>query len=229
MITNSEILQQLAGRLVVSCQALSNEPLHGSMIMGRMALAAKMGGAAGIRANTVEDITEIKKQVDLPVIGIIKAEYADSDVYITPTMKEIDKLIHSPAEIIAMDATSRKRPGNGSPRQLVDAVKKAGRLAMADISNTEEGVMAEKLGFDLVSTTLSGYTPYTQGRRKPDLDLIASLKEKVSIPIVAEGNIKTPEELIACLRTGASFSVIGGAITRPQLITRTFVETLENK
>lgn len=229
MITNSEILQQLAGRLVVSCQALSNEPLHGSMIMGRMALAAKMGGAAGIRANTVEDITEIKKQVDLPVIGIIKAEYADSDVYITPTMKEIDKLIHSPAEIIAMDATSRKRPGNGSLRQLVDAVKKAGRLAMADISNTEEGVMAEKLGFDLVSTTLSGYTPYTQGRRKPDLDLIASLKEKVSIPIVAEGNIKTPEELIACLRTGASFSVIGGAITRPQLITRTFVETLENK
>lgn len=228
-MAENNILQSLEGKLVVSCQALINEPLHGSLIMGKMALAAKMGGAAGIRANTVTDITEIKNQVDLPVIGIIKSDYDDSEIYITPTMKEINELINSKADIIAMDATSRKRPGNAVLKDLVDAVKKAGKLAMADISNIEEGLNAEKLGFDLVSTTLSGYTPYTQGRSKPDLDLISSLSSQVSIPIVAEGNIKSPEELLECLRRGASFAVIGGIITRPQLITKTFTQALDKK
>ena len=83
-------VEHLEGRLIVSCQALPGEPLHSSFIMGRMALAAKEGGAAGIRANTKEDIAEIQKQVDLPVIGIVKRDYEDSKVYITPTMKEIE-------------------------------------------------------------------------------------------------------------------------------------------
>lgn len=226
---NNKILQRLKGELVVSCQALSNEPLYGSMIMGRMALAAKMGGAAGIRANTVEDIREIKKQVELPVIGIIKSDYADSDIYISPTIAEVNELINSQAEIIALDATPRKRPNNASLKDLVDAVKKAGKLAMADISTLDEGLNAEKLGFDLISTTLSGYTPYTKEREKPDLELIGSLNSQVNIPVVAEGNIKTPEEMLECLRRGAFFVVIGGSITRPQLITKTFTDALKSR
>lgn len=226
MTTNSEILKSLQGKLVVSCQALSDEPLHSSTIMGRMALAAKEGGAAAIRANTVADIVEIKKQIDLPVIGIIKADYADSDIYITPTMREVDELSHSPAEIIAMDATPRRRPGNVSLHTLVEGVRRAGKLAMADISSIEEGIQAEKMGFDLVSTTLSGYTPYTQGRGKPDFDLITELKVKIHLPVVAEGNVSTPEELVECFHRGAFFVVIGGAITRPQLITRAFVDAI---
>ena len=83
-------VEQIQWQLIVSCQALEDEPLHSSFIMGRMALAAKQGGAKGIRANTVEDIKEIRKNVDLPIIGIIKRDYEDSDVYITPTMREID-------------------------------------------------------------------------------------------------------------------------------------------
>ena len=101
-------VENLKGKLIVSCQALSNEPLHSSFIMGRMALAAKEGGAFGIRANTKEDI----KEVDLPIIGIVKRDYEDSDIYITPTMKEIDELMEVKPEIIAMDATISKRPGN---------------------------------------------------------------------------------------------------------------------
>lgn len=105
-----ENVEDLEGRLVVSCQALPDEPLHSSFIMGRMALAAKEGGAVGIRANTKEDIREIQSQVDLPVIGIVKRDYENCEVYITPTMKEIDELMEVRPEIIALDATDRLRP-----------------------------------------------------------------------------------------------------------------------
>lgn len=107
-------VENLKGKLIVSCQALPDEPLHSSFIMGRMALAAKVGGASGIRANTKEDIKEIQSQVDLPIIGIVKRDYADSEIYITPTMKEVEELMEVKPEIIAMDATISKRPGNKS-------------------------------------------------------------------------------------------------------------------
>ena len=105
-----EILERIKGGLIVSCQALPEEPLHSSYIMSRMAYAAMEGGAVGIRANSVADIREIKKTVDLPVIGIIKKVYADSSVYITPTMEEIDALAACGADIIATDGTLRMRP-----------------------------------------------------------------------------------------------------------------------
>ncbi len=75
-----EILDRIKGGLVVSCQALETEPLYSSYIMGRMAFAAKEGGAVGIRANTPQDIQEIKKTVDLPVIGLYKVVTEGSDV-----------------------------------------------------------------------------------------------------------------------------------------------------
>jgi N-acylglucosamine-6-phosphate 2-epimerase len=62
-------LEQIKGNLIVSCQALPEDPLHSSFIMGRMAKAAKQGGAMN-SCHTREDIEEIKKQVDLPVIGL---------------------------------------------------------------------------------------------------------------------------------------------------------------
>ena len=99
----NEKVRQLKGKLVVSCQALPHEPLHSSFIMGRMALAAKEGGASGIRANTREDILEIRSQVSLPIIGIVKRDYTDSQVYITPTMKEVDELMEVKPEILAME------------------------------------------------------------------------------------------------------------------------------
>ena len=107
-------IEQLHGRLIVSCQALPQEPLHSSFIMGRMALAAKQGGALGIRANTKEDIREIQSQVDLPVIGIVKRDYPDSKIYITPTLKEVQELMEVRPEIIALDATDAVRPGGVS-------------------------------------------------------------------------------------------------------------------
>ncbi len=116
-------VENLKGKLIVSCQALPDEPLHSSFIMGRMALAAKVGGASGIRANTKEDIREIQSQVDLPIIGIVKRDYEDSDIYITPTMKEVEELMEVKPEIIAMDATISKRPGNKTLDEFFHEVK----------------------------------------------------------------------------------------------------------
>ena len=156
-MSKEKLIDQLRGGLIVSCQALEEEPLHGADIMSKMALAAKMGGAVAIRANGVLDIQAIKQKVDLPVIGIIKKEYPNLDRYITPTLKEIKKLIEIGVDIIAMDATQQVNQDEVSFKEKVDYIHQNGLLAMADIS-TLEGLLAEKNGFDFVSTTLSGYT-----------------------------------------------------------------------
>lgn len=184
-----ELFQKIRGGLIVSCQALEDEPLHSSYIMSRMALAALQGGAVGIRANTVEDIAKIKNTVDLPVIGIIKQVYNDSDVYITPTIAEVDALMAVAPNIIAMDATARMRTGNRSLTEVYRQVRQKypNVVLMADCSTVEEGVEAEKLGFDCVGTTMAGYTPYTAGRAIPDFEMIRTLSQKLSIPAIAEG------------------------------------------
>ena len=137
---NQAIMDRIKGGLIVSCQALKEEPLHSSYIMSRMAYAAMKGGAVGIRANTVEDITEIKKTVDLPVIGIIKEVYGDCSVYITPTMKEVDALVACGVSIIATDATDsnkRPRPDGKSLDEFFGEVRKKypDQLFMADCSS----------------------------------------------------------------------------------------------
>ena len=163
----NERIDNLQGKLIVSCQALSNEPLHSSFIMGRMALAANEGGAAGIRANTKEDIKEIQSQVDLPIIGIVKRDYEDSKVYITPTMKEVDELMEVKPEIIAVDATGALRPGNVTLDEFFHQIKEKypDQLLMADCSTVEEALHADELGFDLIGTTMVGYTEQSKGDR----------------------------------------------------------------
>jgi len=222
------MLNQIKGKLIVSCQALPEEPLHSSFIMGRMALAAKQGGASGIRAQSVEDINEIMSVVDLPVIGIIKRNYDDSSIYITPTKKEVNELLQTKCQMIAIDATNRKRPNDETIQELLDLIHQGGRLAMADISTYEEAVNAEKLGFDVISTTLCGYTSYSTNYEGPNLELIGQLVQDLHIPVIAEGKINNPEDLKAVLDAGAYSAVVGGAITRPQLITKKFVSILND-
>ena len=191
---NQKILEQLRGGLIVSCQALKSEPLYSSYIMGRMAFAAFEGGAVGIRANTPEDIAEIKKTVELPVIGLYKVDYPDSGIYITPTMQEVDALVAAGPEIIAMDATDRLRP-EGKPlsdffREV--RAKYPDQLFMADTASFEEGRLAQELGFDLVGTTMSGYTPATEGTSLPNYELMERYVKELDIPVVAEGGRRLP-------------------------------------
>lgn len=220
------VLDQIKGKLIVSCQALPDEPLHSSFIMGRMALAATQGGAAGIRAQSKEDILEIQKNTDLPIIGIVKRNYEDSDIYITPTMKEINELLETRCEIIALDATNRKRPNGENQKDLVQAIHNAKRLAMADCSTVEECIQAEKDGFDIVSTTLCGYTPYSVNVDGPNFPLMKEVLEKVKVPLIAEGKINTPQDLHDALEIGAFSAVVGGAITRPKQITERFIAAI---
>ncbi len=221
------MLKEIRHRLVVSCQALPDEPLHSSFIMGRMALAAKQGGAAGIRAQGKDDILEIKRVVDLPVIGIVKRNYPDSEIYITPTRKEIEELLETGCNMIALDATGRKRPGNEKLEDLVEFIHAHGLPAMADCSTFEECMHAEEIGFDCVSTTLCGYTPYSEQYEGPSFGLIRRLAEFCHVPVLAEGKINTPEDLAAVFEAGAYSAVVGGAITRPKQITERFVKAIE--
>lgn len=218
--------EQVKGRLIVSCQALENEPLHSAFIMGRMALAAKEGGAAAIRAQGAEDIDEIKKVTGLPVIGLIKRNYADSEIYITPTMREVNELLATGCEVVAVDMTGRTRPNGEKIRALVDKIHEAGKLVLADISTYEEGIEAEKLGADAVSTTLSGYTPYSPQLEGPDYVAAARLAADLSVPVFGEGRIHTPEDLRRMMDMGVWAAIVGSAITRPQLITKDFVRVL---
>ena len=226
----NEKVEQLKGKLIVSCQALAHEPLHSSFIMGRMALAAKEGGAYGIRANSKEDIQEIQSQVELPIIGIVKRDYEGCDVYITPTMKEVDELMEVKPEIIAVDATGRLRPGNLTLDDFYREVRRKypDQLLMADCSTVEDALYADQLGFDFIGTTMVGYTKESAGLQieKDDFQILREIVTKASHPVIAEGNINTPEKARRVIELGAYCVVVGSIITRPQLITKAFAEAL---
>ena len=229
MNTDNNVLNKIKGKLVVSCQALPEEPLHSPFIMGRMAYAAYLGGASGIRANSVEDIKEIKTVVDLPIIGIIKRVYEGSDVFITPTMKEVDDLYREGVDIIAMDATDRIRPDGTTISELFPRLREAykDQLFMADCSTYEEALKAVELGFDCIGTTLSGYTEATRGKILPDFEMVEKLVNTISMPVIAEGGVSTPEELKRMFDLGVYSSVVGSAITRPMEITQRFMKAIQ--
>ena len=227
-----ELIEKIKGGLIVSCQALEHEELYTEEggIMPLMALAAKNAGAVGIRAQSVRDIVQIREKVDLPVIGIIKISYEGMDQYITPTMKEIDELVETGCEIIALDCTMRPRFDGSTINDFIKEIKEKYPeiVLMADISNLEEGINAAKAGVDFVGTTMSGYTPYTEGRGNgPDLELVHALSESVDVPVIAEGKIHYPEQAKEALEAGAHAIVVGGAITRPREITTRFINAIK--
>ena len=223
-----EMLESLKGQLIVSCQALPGEPLYveNSTIMPLMARAALQAGAKGIRTSGVIDVVEIKKEVKVPVIGLIKRQYEGFSQYITVTMKEIDELMEAGSDIIALDCTMRESGDGKSINEFIKEIKEKYPeiVLMADISNYEEGVNAEKAGVDLVGTTLNGYTDYTLNDEAPNFNLIKRLSETLKIPVIAEGRIHTPEQAKKMLESGAYAVVVGGAITRPLEITTRFIK-----
>lgn len=227
MDRTAAFVDQVRGGLIVSCQALPDEPLFGAELMARMALAARQGGARAIRANTPVDIAAIRSAVELPIIGLYKDEIPGYPVYITPTLDHARQVAEAGADIIAIDATARPRPEPGSLADFIAAIHaKTGCPVLADISTREEGLAAAAAGADLLSTTMSGYTAYSPQQADPDVALVQELAAAVEIPVLAEGRYRLPGQVRQAITAGALAVVVGGAITRPQEITRWFVSGL---
>ncbi len=225
------LLNQLKGGLIVSCQSYEDEPIHGDGIMLKMAECAKWAGAVGLRANEPKNVMEMKQATGLPVIGIWKVVTEESQVYITPTMKEVDALYQAGSDIIAIDCTDRIAPTNEKAYNLITRIKEKHPdvVIMADCSTFEEGRNAIALGADLVGTTLCGYTPYSHQYDGPSFELIEQLCKAFPGKIIAEGKINTTDEAKKCIDLGVFCVVVGGAITRPNLIAKRFVEALKKE
>lgn len=230
----SPILKQLKNGVVVSVQASQGEPLDKPEYLCALAESALNGGACGVRMAQPRNMRYFKeKHPNIPVIGITKPEKIPANaaelVYITPTFEDVASIANC-CDVVAMDATLRTRPNGETLSDIVVKTRKAypNLLLMADIATLEEGIQAEKLGFDLIGTTLSGYTLESQqaDKSKPDFELLSALMKAVRVPVIMEGRLWEPAEVKRAFELGAFAVVIGSAVTRPHEITRRFVNAV---
>ncbi|ANE43630.1 N-acetylmannosamine-6-phosphate 2-epimerase [Deinococcus puniceus] len=218
-------LERLRGQLVVSVQADDGSPLREVVHIVALSRAALLGGAAGLRLRSAEDIRAVRAMTDVPIIGLTKQAHPGTDVYITATPGEVREVAAAGADIVAFDGTDLPRPY--SVAKLIEAAHAAGALAMADVSTLEEARAAYAAGADIVGTTMSGYTPHSPQLTGPDFALMEALAA-AGLPFIAEGRINSPELAAAALQTGALCVVVGSAITRPDHVTRWFAAALRS-
>jgi N-acylglucosamine-6-phosphate 2-epimerase len=225
---NGAALDRLRNGLIVSCQAAPGSPLANRGLMSYMAEAAEAGGAVAIRAEGLRDISEIKKAVSIPIIGLIKLKSENTPVVITPLLEHVYQLMEAGADLIAVDATLRKRVDGTLGNDFVAQAKAAGAKILADIDDLESAIAAEKSGAIAVLTTLSGYTK-GQVPELPDLDLIKSCSTHCAVPVIAEGRFNAPELVSQAFDAGAWSVCVGSAITDPWLSTKRFIKSINNK
>lgn len=223
-VATGDPLSAIRGGLVVSCQAPAGDALRRPEIMTAIAASVAGAGAVGIRANGQSDVQAIRARLGLPLIGLWKD--GTTGVYITPTAEHAIAVAKAGADIVAVDGTLRPRPDGRALADSIEAVHSEGRLLMADVSTVDEGLAAQDAGADVVSTTLSGYTPDSPSTDEPDFDLLAALAGRLRIPVVAEGRIRTPAQANQAFQLGAWAVVVGTAITSPAWITGQFVREL---
>lgn len=222
MTSNVSLLDHLQGGLIVSCQPVDHGPMDSIATVVAMALAARDGGARALRIEGAAKVAAVVKACDLPVIGIIKRDFDDSPVRISPLLEDVEALADAGAAVIAVDGTNRKRPVPVAT--LLAAIHARGRLAMADLSNIEEAKAAKAMGFDILGTTMSGYTggPIPA---EPDFDFVAACRA-LGGTVVAEGRFNSPELAGEAIRAGASAVCVGSAITRQEHVTGWFLEAV---
>ena len=225
-----DTIGNLKGKIIVSSQAMLGEPFYDEKCMLAMMQSVVNGGASGLRVAGARDV-KLAKSFGLPVIGLTKPEKLPDNwksvVYITATVKDVKELIEAGADIVAFDGTVRPRPDGSSIEQLIQLIHFAGKLAMADISTLEEGINCAKLGADIISTTLAGYTEHSiSTETTPDFELLGKLVNQIDKPVFLEGRVWEPAEVKKAFELVSHSVVIGSAITRPHLITKRFTEVL---
>lgn len=225
-----EVINKLKNKIIVSVQAMPDEPLYKEECIMAIMQSVLTGGASGLRVAGARDVKNAKQLFNVPVIGLTKPDKLPDNwtevVYITPSIEDAQELINAGADIIAFDGTSRPR-NKASLEEIISVIKSNNRLSMADIATIDEGLHCEKLGVDILSTTLSGYTKESlTTSNEPDFVLLEQLIKNTKLPVVLEGRIWEPEQVKKAFELGAHCVVIGSAITRPQLITKKFVDQL---
>lgn len=225
----NELLKQLKGGMIVSCQAEGDDPFNANPeYMALFARAAEMGGAIGIRTQGIEKLKAIKRTTKLPVIGLLKSQFPDGTVCITGSFNEVEQLIAAGSDIVAIDGTFRKREGLSGPEFIKEVKKRYGCIVLADIATYAEAKACEEAGADCVSTTLNGYTPDTlQFHDGPNYDVLKECVDGLNIPVFAEGRYNTPAEAGKAMELNAYAVISGTAITRPRVITQWFVNEIK--
>jgi len=236
-MSNTKILNKLKNQIIVSVQSSFGEPLYDENVMIAMVKSVMAGGASALRLAGVRDIKNVRKfDKEIPIIGITKPKKIPENfaelVYITPSCADCESVIQAGADIVAFDGTMRERPGNEKLSEIVDFIHTQGKLAMADISTFDEAKNAAKLGCDLISTTLSGYTTESilenkkagKNPEEPDYELLTRIVKEINCPTILEGRIWAPEQAAKAFDIGAFAVVIGSAITRPHEITKRFIK-----
>lgn len=220
-----QMLENWRGGLIVSCQAPANSPLAKPEIIAALAETAEQNGAVGVRIDQPQNIRAVKKRVKIPVLGIYKIVSDSSEVYITPDFAAAAAVNQAGADVIAVDATARARPNGKSLEKVVEQIRSnLKQPLMADVARFEEGLRAaESLGFDVVGTTLSGYTAETRHILEPDFELVGNLAKRLKIPVVCEGRLRSPDDVRRAFDCGAFAVVVGGAITGIDGLVRQFV------
>lgn len=224
MTVAESLVSRLRGRLIVSCQAPADSPLHDAYVIARMAMAAQRQGAGGVRIDSPAHIAAVCQVVTVPVIGLHKQVHDGSAVYITPTCRAAADVIEAGAHVVAVDATRRDRPGGERLQDIVELIRSCSRLVMADVATEAEGLAAAALGVDLLATTLSGYTDESVRQAGPDLALVRRLASGTGLPVVAEGRIRSTGDVRRAFAAGACAVVVGGAITGIDALVRRFVD-----
>ncbi len=227
--TKRALLESMRG-LVVSCQVQRDDPTYTDGFVVKMAQAAQWGGAAGIRANSPDQIAQIKAAVDLPLIGLWKIWSSTTDVFITPTLDAAKQVWAAGADVVALDCTFQLNDEGQRACDLLPILKaeipKA--LVFADVSTYDEAKNAVEQGADIVGPTLRGYTADTAHIDEADYREFARMCRDFGndVFMVMEGHIYTPEDAMKAMFLGADSVVVGSAITRPHLITKRFTDLL---
>lgn len=223
-MTLEELKSKIGNGLIVSCQAGAGSPLSKPDIIAAFALVAEQNGAVGVRIDSPGNIKAVKKAVSLPVIGIYKIVDSESEVYITPTFDSAKRIADAGADLIAIDATLRSRPGGEKLAEIVQKIRtELGLPVMADLATFDEGLNAQRIGIDLFGTTLSGYTSETQATDGPDLELTQRLSSELSVPVICEGRLRKPSDVTRAFEAGAFAVVVGNAITGTDWLVNEFV------
>ena len=226
-----ELLESMKGGLIVSCQTQKDEPIYTPDMVVKMAECAKWAGAVGLRLNSPEQIRQVREaNLGLPIIGLYKVWYDDTDVFITPSMKEVDAIVEARCDIIALDCTAQINHEGRQAWDLLPEVraKYPDYLIFADVSNIEEAERAAENGADIVAPTLYGYTKETAHIEGADFRMIGELcrRLKGKACVIHEGHIYTPDEAMKCIFLGCHAVVVGSAITRPHYTAKRFVDAL---